>query len=275
MNVAELKKCLEQLGLPAAAAALERHLETAVRQQVTYLEFLSDLLSSEQAERRARYLATRTRLANLPFKKTLADFDFGFQPSIDERQIRELATLGFVHQAANVLFLGPPGVGKTHLAVALGLAALEQGYSVYFTSAHRMIQDLTAAHQENRLRRRLRLYLAPKVLIIDEIGYEAFPPAAATLFFQVVSARYEKASIILTSNKSFSEWGDILGDPVVATAILDRLLHHAYVVNIRGESYRLRERKASGLYMGPGLRMPPPGPQTAPLGEHKMALIGR
>ncbi|MBC7335331.1 MAG: ATP-binding protein [Clostridia bacterium] len=275
MNAAEVKRSLEQLGLQSAAATLERHLETATRLQVTYLEFLSDLLASEQLERRARYLAARTRLANLPFKKTLADFDFSFQPSIDERQIRELATLGFVHQAANVLFLGPPGVGKTHLAVALGLTALEEGYSVYFTSAHRMIQDLAAAHQENRLRRRLRLYLAPKVLIIDEIGYEAFPPAAATLFFQVVSARYEKASIILTSNKSFSEWGDILGDPVVATAILDRLLHHAHVVNIRGESYRLRERKASGLYMGPTLRLPPPAGQTAPLTEPNMAPTRR
>lgn len=254
MNLGEVRESLEQLGLTAAASVLEQRLETAIAQQITYLEFLADLLLAEQAERRARYLATRTRLANLPFRKTLADFDFSFQPSIDERQIRELANLGFVQQAANILFLGPPGVGKTHLAVALGLTALEQGYSVYFTTAHKLVEDLATASRENQLRRRLKLYLAPKVLIVDEIGYEIFPPQAATLFFQLVSIRYEKGSIILTSNKSFGEWGEVLGDAVIATAILDRLLHHAHIVNIRGESYRLRERKAAGLYLSPALK---------------------
>ena len=253
----DLKDTLTLLGLPSASASLEKVLEMAAGQQVTYSEFLADLLRVEQTERRTRYLTTRTQLANLPFKKTLDDFDFGLQPSLDERQIRELANLSFVQQAANVLLLGPPGVGKSHLAVALGLLAIEQGHSVYFTTTHKLAHELMSGYQENRIRRKMRRYLAPKVLIIDEMGYQPFPVQAANLFFQLISARYERSSTIITSNKSFSDWGDVLGDPVIATAILDRLLHHAYVINIRGESFRLKERKAAGLYQGPILRPAP------------------
>ncbi len=166
---------------------------------------------------------------------------------IDERQVRELRTLRFVHEASNVILLGPPGVGKTHLAVALTETAIQSGQAAYFMTAHDLVTDLGRAYREGRLDRRLRIYLAPKVLIIDEMGYLPLDEIGATIFFQLVSARYERGSIILTSNKSYGEWGTIFGDPIIATAILDRLLHHSTTLNIRGESYRLKERRKAGL----------------------------
>jgi DNA replication protein DnaC len=244
--VEQARHYLEHLGCSQAAAVLDNHLEAAGHHQPTYAEFLAELLGVEVTARRERYLRTRTRLAHLPFVRTLEQFDFTFQPSMDERQIRELATLTFVTEATNVLFLGPPGVGKTHLAVALGLRAIEQGYGVYFVRAQDLLEDLRRAQAEHRLDRRLRVYLAPKLLIIDEFGLWAYDRTAATALFALIAARYERGSIILTSNKGFAEWGEVLGDPVIATAVLDRLIHHRYVVNIRGESYRMREKKRAG-----------------------------
>lgn len=250
ISVEKARHHLEQLGLTQAAAALDGRLEAAARKDVPYADFLVDLLGIEAAARRERYLRTRTRLAHLPFHKTLEQFDFGFQPSLDERQVRELASLAFVADAANVILLGPPGVGKTHLAVALGIRAIEQGYGVYFVRAHELLEDLRRAQVEHRLDRRMRVYLAPKVLIIDEFGVWPYDRSAATALFSLISARYERGSVILTSNKGFAEWGEVLGDAVVATAILDRLIHHSHVLNIRGESYRLREKKRAGLFGG-------------------------
>lgn len=252
----DLERCrvsLEHLGLAQAAMALDGMVEAAARKEMVYPEFLAELLQVEMSARRERYLRTRTRLAHLPNRRTLEDFDFAFQPSIDERQIRELATLAFVSEASNVLLLGPPGVGKTHLATGLGLRAIEQGNGVYFVRAHNLLEDLSRAQMEHRLERRLRVYLAPKVLVIDEFGVWPCDRIAATALFTLVSARYERGSIILTSNKGFAEWGEVLGDSVVATAILDRLLHHSHVVNIRGESYRLREKRRAGTF-GPPAR---------------------
>ena len=180
---------LEHFGLEQAAAVLEGRLEAAARQQAPYAEFLADLLGTEAAARRERYLRTRTRLAHLPFQRTLGQFDFGFQPSLDERQVRELATLAFVAEAANVLLLGPPGVGKIHLAVALGLQAIEQGHGVYFVRAHDLMEDLRRAQAEHRLDRRLRVYLAPKVLIIDEFGVWPCDRLAATALFTLIAPR--------------------------------------------------------------------------------------
>jgi len=239
---------LEQLGLAQAAEALDGRLESAAWTQTPYADFLADLLSVEAAARRERYLVARTRLAHLPFRRSLEEFDLSFQPSIDERQLKELATLGFVSGAANVILLGPPGVGKAHLAVGLGIKAIEQGHGVYFIRAEALIEDLRRAMTEHTLDRRMRVYVTPKVLIIDEFGIWPYDRLAATALFSLISARYERGSVILTSNKGFGEWGDVLGDSVIATAILDRLLHHSHIVNIRGESYRLREKKKAGLF---------------------------
>jgi DNA replication protein DnaC len=173
----------------------------------------------------------------------------------------ESATLAFVADAANVLFLRPPGVGKTHLAVALGIKAIEAGYGVYFVRAQNLVEDLRRAQAEHRLDRRMRVYLAPKVLIIDEFGVWPYDRQAATALFALISGRYERGSTMLTSNKGFAEGGEVLGDVVIATAILDRLLHHSHVLNIRGDSYRLREKEQAGLFGGAASRQEVRGAQ--------------
>ena len=223
-------------------------LDAAARKQLPYPEMLAELLGAEVAARRERNLAMKTRMAHLPFQRTLEQFDFTFQPSIDERLVKELASLAFVAEATNMLLLGPPGVGKTHLAIALALRAMENGHGAYFVRAYDLMEDLRKASAEHNLDRRMRVYLAPKVLVVDEFGIWPYDREAATAFFTLVSARYERGSIILTSNKGFGEWGELLGDTVIASAVLDRLLHHSHVLNIRGESYRLKEKRQAGLF---------------------------
>jgi DNA replication protein DnaC len=247
----QLQGTLSTLGLTAVEARLDGLLERASKVEPAYSDFLLELLSVETDARRQRYLKTRLQLAHLPFLKTFGQFDFDFQPSIDERQIRELRTLRFVHEAENVIFLGPPGVGKTHLAVALAEASIQGGMAAYFITAHDLVSDLGLAYREGRLDKRMRVYLSPKLLIIDEMGYLPLDELGATIFFQLISARYERGSVILTSNKSYADWGSIFGDAIIATAILDRLLHHSTTVNIRGESYRLKERRKAGLLSRP------------------------
>jgi DNA replication protein DnaC len=269
--VERLQGTLNTLGLKAIEARLEGLLEQAAKKEPSYADFLNDFLGCEVEARRSRYLRARLQLAHLPFLKNFDQFDFGFQPSIDERQIRELRTLRFVHEAANVIFLGPPGVGKTHLSVALAEAAIHAGFGAYFMTAHDLVHDLARAYREGRLDRRMRVYLAPKVLIIDEMGYLPLDDLGATIFFQLVSARYERGSIILTSNKSYGDWGSIFGDSIIATAILDRLLHHSTTINIRGESYRLKDRRRAGLLPRPEDEQPHVEPASAPA----VALNGR
>jgi DNA replication protein DnaC len=239
---------LVRLKLPQMAECLDSVSQAASKHDWTYVEFLDQLLDAEVSARYARDVTMKTKLAHFPFIKTLDQFDFAFQPAINERQIRELATLSFVANAENVLFLGPPGVGKTHLAIGLGVAAISQAISVYFITMVDLLEQIHRDAKEDRLDHRLHTLCRPKLLILDEMGYFPLDRSAAQFLFQLVSRRYGRGSIILTSNKSYGDWGDIFADQVLAAAILDRLLHFSTTINIRGQSYRLREKRKAGIF---------------------------
>lgn len=212
------------------------------------LDSLFEALSCEWQGRKQKGSEARLAQARLPWLKTLEQFDFGFQLSIDRKVVRELSTLGFVGRAENVVLLGPPGVGKTHLAIGLAIKAAEVGHRVLFLTLEQLMSKLLKrASQENRLERQLQQLTYPKVLVLDEIGCLPLSREDASLLFRLVARRYEKASLILTSNKSFVDWGDIFSDAVPATATLDRLLHHSTTINIKGESYRLKSKRKAGL----------------------------
>jgi DNA replication protein DnaC len=242
-----LRDHLGHLKLFTAQERLETLLQDASAQEVTYADFLDRLLSEEMMAKGEKAVAMRTVMARFPYRKTLESFDFGFQPSVDRKKLQELASGRYIEHGENVVLLGPPGTGKTHLAIALGLKAVQQGHRTLFTSAMSLIAALTKAYAENRLEERLKQYGLPKLLIVDEIGYIPIDQHGAHLFFQLISRRYERGSIILTANQSFGQWGDVFGNPIIATAILDRLLHHSHVLNIKGDSYRLREKQKAGL----------------------------
>lgn len=243
----ELNALLSKLKLEHLEPQVASVCEQAASQDLDYPTFLTRALAVEWQGRQQRGIEARLRLARFPWLKTLEQYDFDFQPSLDRRQVKELATARFVELAHNVVILGPPGVGKTHLAVALGIKAVEAGYSVLFLTLESLMTRLVRAKYENRLDRALQQLSYPKLLIIDEIGYLPLSREEASLFFRLVVRRYERASLIVTSNKSFLDWGDVFNDPVLATAILDRLLHYSTTRNIKGESFRLKEKRRAGL----------------------------
>jgi DNA replication protein DnaC len=254
-----LAEHLRKLRLLKSGERLEAVLQEAAARELPYAEFLEQVLGEEVAAKTSKNIAMRTAMARFPFVKPLETFDFTYQPSIDRKQLLQLASCHYIEHGDNVIVLGPPGVGKTHLAVSLGLRAIEAGYRVLFTTAAHLIAVLTKAHAEGRLDEKLKVYTTPRLLIIDEIGYLPIDRIGANLFFQLISRRYERGPMILTSNQSFGAWGEVFGDRIIATAILDRLLHHAVTLNIRGNSYRLKEKLKAGLVRSADDNTPQPG----------------
>jgi DNA replication protein DnaC len=253
------------LKMPRALEALDQIVRRLEQSEISALEAIDILLSEELTLRENSRIKTALRMGRLGTIKTLAGFDFTFQPSLDRDRVLTLAQLGFVARGEVVHFLGPPGTGKSHLATALGVEAVKAGRGVYFCTLADLLASLARSEREGRLQERIRFFCRPSLLIVDEIGYLPVVPGGGNLFFQLVNARYERGAMILTSNRGFAEWGEVFGDPVVATALLDRLLHHAVVIQIEGSSYRLRQHaelmpehvRSKALITPPTIAQPP------------------
>jgi len=261
-TVESLRRHLVGLRMPRALEMLDHTIRQLERGELAPLEALDALLAEEYTGREGRRVKAALQMARLTTVKTLTDFDFSFQPSLDRNRILTLAQLEFIDRHEVLHLLGPSGTGKSHLASALGVEAVKAGRSVYFATLAEIVASLAKAEREGTLRERIRFLCRPALLIVDEIGYLPVIPGGGNLFFQLVNARYERGAMILTSNRGFAEWGDVFGDPVVATALLDRLLHHAIVIQIEGASYRLR--KHADLIPENSLARPPVSPPQAP-----------
>ena len=249
-----LRGHLAALRMTAAAEALPQALERAAADGTSHTAFLERLLAVEVAAAEARRQASLARFACLPAPWRIADFDFDAQPSVDRKLLAELATLRFVADKGNLLLIGPPGVGKTMLAVGLGHAAVQAGLRTYYTTAAELVARCHKAALEGRWATCMRFYAGPRLLIIDELGYLPMPAEGAAALFQVVTQRYGKGSIVLTTNLGVGSWGRIFDDPMVAAAMLDRLLHRSVVLNIQGESYRMRAHRARAETLRAGVQ---------------------
>jgi len=242
---------LEKLKFETALCYVDDILERAQKEEKLPVEVLDELLERELQARLERRVRTNLNLSGIPVQKRLEDFDFEAQPQVPRDVVNELATLRFVHNGENVLLVGPCGVGKTHIAIALAFKAIEQGYRVYFLTLHDMVTRSRAMRERNRLHTFLTNITRADLFVLDELGFLPLEPLDATLLFEIINKRYHaQRSPIVTSNKSFGQWSEIFSDSVLAVALLDRLLHHATTINIRGESYRLRHRRQAGL-IGP------------------------
>ena len=242
-----LERHLTRLKLASTKARLDTLLEEGARSELSFLDFLDKVVSEEVAAKDSKRALMRTQMARFPLDRTIDAYDFALQPSLDRRLVAELETGRYLANATNVLLLGPPGVGKTHLAIGLGRKAIEQGFSCRFITALDLIHQLTLAEQHGALDDALTLFSRPHLLILDELGYLPLVRSGGHLLFHLIRKRYEKGSLLITSNQAVGAWGEVLGDPVVATAVLDRLLHHSHVITIKGESYRLREKRRAGV----------------------------
>lgn len=243
-----LEERLAQLGWQHTANQLDDLVEDASINNVSYFDFLDMVVLREWENRETSLLAKRIQRSKLPYTKTIHDFDFSFQPSVSEQRVKETLTCRFIPNGENRILLGPPGVGKTHLAISFALEALTQGFTALFLTAEEMVAECRKAETKGTLTRLINRWSRPDLIILDEVGYFPFDELTANIFFQVVSKRYEHGAMILTSNKSFIEWGKVFGDDVLATAILDRLLHHSVTFNIKGDSYRMKEKKKAGIF---------------------------
>jgi DNA replication protein DnaC len=244
---ASLSMKLEELGLMFMAVSLESYLAEQSRNENTLLERLTDLVDLEYIPRKERAARTRLKISGMPQYKELSDFDLSWlKGGLSRAKLEELSSLAFIDRKENVFLLGPSGVGKTHLLLGLGTRACQNGFSAYYMTCHDLVETLVRARDQNRLKRKLDWFRKPNVLLIDEVGYEPLSSEQAHVFFQLINVRYECGSIIMTSNKSFSKWAELMSDEAVATAMLDRLLHHSHTLSLQADSYRMKDRLKVG-----------------------------
>jgi DNA replication protein DnaC len=255
-----LDQKLRKLRLGHAASVLEAHHQGAINAKLGYLEFLETLIDDELSTRDNKGLDKRLRAAHFPVTKTLEEFDFTFQPALDSKQIKALASCDFIAKHETALFIGPPGVGKTHLATAIGVKACLRGYNVIFATIQHLASQLNAAMADLSVERLVDQYVAADLIILDELGFTPLNKIVADHIFRIVSERYERGSIIVTSNKPFELWAEMFVDPILATAVLDRLIHHAHIVPIAGDSYRTKDRRPPQVAAGKPARTAKPAP---------------